>query len=659
MALLQKNTKTRLTYGGQVIGYDTGSGVSAPNGVFIDSGQKPLRWERSGDRFSFECQLVVSETTEANFNSRCTLIENAFDQNQKPSLGLRLETDAQRIEWFCPVGGGALAVTSYAGLGGRTVTVTVNATATVLTEGVQWTAATSNAATALSIAAAINASAAGASVVASAGVHQGVQYVYIDPLYVTVFSVTVATNASGANAAAASIGITGFNAKPSIRKGGTLRTDRILSRRYDVSVELQIAPSITGRNGRVDTLVQIDQSDSKRRRMRISGTYKGNGTSSALEAYVANVDTYANTIQSVFGGTWEGPFADGPLFVMDDEYAVASGKAGRVLRFNHTYEQLIYNQARGVLDDVRLRRQMLKVRPSFEAPGDYGPGGKAVYRLRRVTVSYACSVDKDQSQDLKGIYEATVKPFLLDEAKLAVGTSQFAFTFSDPLLDRAENRIEATVEVLAASNGNMVASTVTTQDEDDAGKYLVAVWNGDPLAKIDYDGPKTLRRTVTQRYTIIGNPAGAKGGSGTQGGAGGKDQFGIFNINQPLAFEITAASDTEANIDAFFGIPSAAKGKGDGDPAFATSGGVPEPRGARAVYRNGVVIIEPITLGRPGEPQIFLTKIVKQKVYEYIHDVARGGGPGKTPSPGGGGGGSSQGGKTATGGSDGPGGAFK
>ena len=48
-------------------------------------------------------------------------------------------------------------VVSYADLAGDTATVTVNGTATVLTEGVNWTAATSNDATATSLAAAIDA----------------------------------------------------------------------------------------------------------------------------------------------------------------------------------------------------------------------------------------------------------------------------------------------------------------------------------------------------------------------------------------------------------------------------------------------------------------------------------------------------------------------
>lgn len=50
-----------------------------------------------------------------------------------------------------------IEIVAFAGLTGDTVTVTIDGTPNVLTEGVEWTAATSNAATATSLAAAINA----------------------------------------------------------------------------------------------------------------------------------------------------------------------------------------------------------------------------------------------------------------------------------------------------------------------------------------------------------------------------------------------------------------------------------------------------------------------------------------------------------------------
>ncbi len=55
------------------------------------------------------------------------------------------------------IAGMVLTVVTYSSLSGKTVTVTINGTPTVLTEGAGWTAATSNAATTTSLAAAIDA----------------------------------------------------------------------------------------------------------------------------------------------------------------------------------------------------------------------------------------------------------------------------------------------------------------------------------------------------------------------------------------------------------------------------------------------------------------------------------------------------------------------
>jgi hypothetical protein len=610
------NLRLGFIYGSARIGLGSAGTSTA---CFIDASRAPFRIGREGGRLTFGCEVVVSEADQATFNARCASLESAFDPAQSRNGTLILTSDTQVYQYLDPNGGWAYVFANPGGISfGNTFTLTVNGTPTVLTAGVDF-------GTGIGVATNLAVAIATTFPTLTTAIFGNTLYVYAKAS--SVSSLALATNASGIAVQVTNSGTLAFNTGCSIAKRGA-QDDTALSRRYVVEISFDLAYSESGKNGRHSSSVTITETDSRRRRLALSGTYTALGSNSAYEQYLASIDTYAGALQTALGGTWEGPFD--VKEVPDDNYAPGgsnSNRLGKILNYARTYEELIYNQSKGTLDDVRLRRQVLKVKKATDAPGDYGPGGQLVLRLQRGTLIYAAAVNKTQTQDLKAIYDGVVKPFLIDEAAKAFGTSNMALVFHEPELDRAENRIACSMTILAASTSGLLESSVVTRDEDDDGKTLVAVWDGDPYSKEVFDGSKTLRRIVTQTYTILGGPSGAKS-SGTA--AGGANMFGVFALNGPSAlFGISAPNAQEADIDNFFGLPSTSSRK-NGDAAFAKSGGVPEPTGFQSIYRNGVAIIEPKKLGKPGEPQLDVTRITKIKVFEYIHTPSSSGGPNRS-----------------------------
>lgn len=663
-----QNVRLCAVYKGFLFG-SNGINIGPNQNFYIDASRRKFVLERAGGKFRFACDVVVAETSQSTFASQCQALEDALDSTNRNG-GFFLASDTVTYANLDKVSTAYFQISAFGSItNGKVFTITANGTAFNFFAnsgfGTTFVVTTSNLQTAKNLATAINGSSASTNVTAIVVNQANGAFVYLQSKQPT-YSITVTTNATGASTSPSTSTAatpTGFNARTSIRKAGS-PDDTALSRRYEVEIVLDLPHKEANRNGLRDSRVELVETDSRQKLLRFSGTYtslavSGTGGRTALEQYDADVDTHADGLLKAFtatstgtGAAWEGPFdlkAD-----LNDDYAFptdASRKLGTILTFSRVYQELLY--VRGLSDDVRLRRASLVVSPVMEAPGDYGPNGKAVFRMRSIVVRYDTAVDKTATQDLKGIYSTVVKPFLADEARKQLEGEQVALVRESRDLDKTKNRIRCEHEFLAALGG-LVESTVSTTDEDDAGAQLVAVWNGDDYGKQDYDGPKTFRRTVVQSYTILSTPAGAAGGTGNKQAS---DGFGVFSINGPRSFLlIQEVSAKEQAIDDFF-FGSLATGSSTkivgGENDFPTSGGVPEPKGFKRKYRNGSITITPVDIGRPGSSQIKAVVVVKSKTYEYFHAVPTpAGGPTRTPSPGAGGG---NGPKIATGG---PGGAL-
>jgi hypothetical protein len=393
--------------------------------------------------------------------------------------------------------------------------------------------------------------------------------------------------------------ITGFNARPSYRKPGS-DTDTALSRRYEVSVVIDLPATETGKSGKRRSTWTLGFSSANRRTLTVEGTFTALGSNTAYEQYRSAITAYATTLQVALGGTWIGPFNE--RVFGDDEYgASATYKIGKIVRFSRTYEQLVG----AVTGDARIRIETLEVTKILEQPGDFAFDGSPVYRLQRYTASFDASVDIDQSTDLKTVYETVVRPFVLNQVRIYSGKVP-ASVLESVKFDVRENRVHADMAILTTGGSSIVAATVVTLDEEDAGVLLVGVYDGRKKSKYRFDYAGSFRRTVVQDYDILGASSSGQGDGPNV----------VLTFNRPLSMD--ASRDGDGANKMLIGD--------EADDAFAESGGVPEPNGLTRHYLGGSIRTAPRVIGVPGN-SLRVTHVTRTRVWEYVLEPkSKGGG---------------------------------
>lgn len=384
---------------------------------------------------------------------------------------------------------------------------------------------------------------------------------------------------------------TGFNSQFVSSKPGSPH-DTARSRRYRIEIAAELPYTLAGSSGRaLSTTTNLTFTDAGRMRLFLQGSYRALATNGAREQYNASYfSTWVQGVLSGFGGTWEGPF----------DVNSSSDDADKNISFSQTWEELIYNQSTGTLDDPVLRRQTLNVTRLVEAPGDSIDQG-AVSRLETISVNYEVAVDRTQTQDLVSVYTTRVLPFLLATAKKVSGSGLIALVSQDPGYNFPENRLNVSLTILAAGTSNILASNYRTDDSIDYGADLVGAWTGNRMSKHDFTGEGKMSRTITQVYRRL------QGGSAAQGvsPAGGGD----VTINGP---------NLGAGGDGGGLAPSL-------DPSQVSYYQPPDGGTLVAKLMGETQTKIPIVLGRPGEPQIGVTDFVTVTRYEFFVQI-----PGKS-----------------------------
>lgn len=420
---------------------------------------------------------------------------------------------------------------------------------------------------------------------------------------------------------------TGFNTQFTSSKPGS-QHDTARSRRYRIEIAAELPYTLAGSAGRaLSTTTNLTFTDAGRMRLFLQGSYRALGSNGAREQY--NSVYYSTWVQSVltgFGGTWEGPF----------DVNSSSDDADKNISFSQTWEELIFNQSVGTLDDPVLRRQTLDVTRLVEAPGDSVDQG-AVSRLETISVNYEVAVDKTQTQDLVSVYNTRVLPFLLATARKVSGSGLIALVSQDPGYNFPENRLNVSLTILAAGTSNILASNYRTDDAIDYGADLVGAWTGNRMSKHDFTGEGKMTRTITQVYRRLQGGSSAQGVS-PAGGSSGSNKAGTFGVGSlgsggSGGFDFSTPG---AGGDVTLNAPNQGSG-GDGglsptlDPSQVSYYQPPDGGTLVAKLLGETQTKIPIVLGRAGDPQIGVTDFVTVTRYEFFVRIEAGTTPpGKT-----------------------------
>jgi hypothetical protein len=302
---------------------------------------------------------------------------------------------------------------------------------------------------------------------------------------------------------------TGFNAQPTIRKtAGDLDTAR--SRKYAISVVVELPADLAGQDGRVESSVTLQYDPNRKRTLTISGTYTALGGNSAFAQYSASIGAYQATVQSAFGGTWE---------IVTE--SVTHDDTNKNVQFSRMFREIIFNQGQGILDDPAVVEQQISYSRLVDRPGDSPHSSGKVARLDTIQMQANMFIDKNVTMDLRGKYETGLRQYLIQLAFNTFSSSTGALVAESPQFDFHENKIQVSMTFRMVGSSNILQYTKTVQIAVEEGLTIIPVWEK-KLSKHVFQGSANKIRTTTDSEIRL---KGSGGGGGFFGGGGAQLQF--------------------------------------------------------------------------------------------------------------------------------------
>lgn len=281
----------------------------------------------------------------------------------------------------------------------------------------------------------------------------------------------------------------GFLARATAEKVGG-QEDTANSSRWRCSVTVQLPADLTGRDGRKNAFVSVDETPSSRKRVTITGEYTALNSNDALDQYTAAIGTWQSTVLSDLSGSYD---LSANSYDYDDQT--------KKLRFRRVLTEIVYDQGVSSTDVAALRDPRLVVRRQTRSVDGFP--GLNVRPLVNLFVQYDTGVDKATTTDLATLYSGTVRPRILQAVLSLSAAGSAAVVREEPSFDLTDNRISVSMDLQADAGGEFYQGRVVVEDRVSHGIVLLPVWSDDPFARDAYQGPaqhvKTVRRTVVGR----------------------------------------------------------------------------------------------------------------------------------------------------------------
>lgn len=287
---------------------------------------------------------------------------------------------------------------------------------------------------------------------------------------------------------------TGLDAKPEII---AVRDDASTgrSRRYTVRISFGLPADLISTSGRQDSSVKISYDNSRRRTVTISGIYTALSSNSARTQYEASFGAYATAVLTAIGGNYE--LAPREVTFNDTD---------KRCEFQHVYEELIYAQSGAAMDDTSVVGATLVLRRSSPYTGDSPPQNGTVQKIETCEATWAGSIDKDVTQDLKSKWES-IKPWVIARIAEKFSSGVACVIDTKPEYDMIQNKITAILSVDVVPKNTLLSFMQTQRLDLDNGSVVLGVFDGKPLAGFEFFGPGECWQEVEERGVYGGTMA--------------------------------------------------------------------------------------------------------------------------------------------------------
>ena len=306
---------------------------------------------------------------------------------------------------------------------------------------------------------------------------------------------------------------TGFDANPSIIKDGD-PADTGRSRHFRIRIEFGRPADNLSLSGRRGSTVKVEYTPSRRRTVTISGTYTATGSTASLTQYTDAIAAYETSALSTVDSTatWE----------RIGEPQVEFFETNKVLNFSRVYREVNVNQSGSSTDEAGLINPQLTITREKMAPGDsvtgsiqvtQGGGGgtvaapieqaqQGILRPIIINANYESDINFSSASTeaaLNTLWTGTIRPWIIQEAKSAMGANNIIIIDEQVTFDRYENRIKAIMQMMALQT-DLLRLKISVKDTTSYGKVLVPVWDTDVFSYYEFQGPVIQIKVFTEEY---------------------------------------------------------------------------------------------------------------------------------------------------------------
>lgn len=283
-----------------------------------------------------------------------------------------------------------------------------------------------------------------------------------------------------------------LNVTATAAKTGNRETDRGASRAYTVTVTGELPAG--DRDGLRDLEVHVDYSPARQRVVTMRGTYTAFDGTKATAQYLAEFDAEAATLLTGVGS--------GLTFEKVDENHTAD-RNDHLCQFMRQYVQLVAPQSGSTLDDPAIVDHRVQFTDLSQHPGD---GRQGVYRLRRVSANFECSVAVDAGS-IRTTFESKVKPLLLSQFQATFSPVTFGVEDLRVSADETARRLSVSMQfVYQKSGGDAVVEVTQSVGYREARTIdYTPIHGGDEFAAEADVGWAVRERVWTRTTYVIGS----------------------------------------------------------------------------------------------------------------------------------------------------------
>jgi hypothetical protein len=269
-----------------------------------------------------------------------------------------------------------------------------------------------------------------------------------------------------------------------------------------------VAAPATGQQGLREFSYDLEFSASRRAQITMTGEYTVQaGGAGAAAHYIANVlILYDQIITDLGFGNW-------PTSSQPTSETRTPDKSDQVIAFTRVYKELVASEKIGAIDDADVLDQRLTI-TRITKDNESDPDSPITEAPQDLTAVYEANIDQTRTKDLKGLWESTLRPWVIQNIRNATNSGGPVRLVSENLtLDPIENIVSADLQFEVFTGLRFVSLTVDITTEMEAGHIISKVWPTSPTrTRKDllptqayvFDGARTIKQTVVTTRTTRG-----------------------------------------------------------------------------------------------------------------------------------------------------------